>query len=35
MYSSSPSLTSALDMSGWSTSRLGRFTPRKYSVPIV
>jgi hypothetical protein len=28
-YSSTLSLTSALDGSGWSTPRPGRFTPRK------
>jgi hypothetical protein len=35
MYSSNLSLTSALDAGGWSTPRPGRFTPRKYLVPIV
>ena len=35
MYSSSLSSTSALDGGGWSTPRPGRFTPGKYSVPIV
>jgi hypothetical protein len=29
MYSSTLSLTSAVDESGWSTPRLGRFTPGK------
>jgi hypothetical protein len=28
-------LISALDGSGWTTSRLGRFTPRKDPVPIL
>jgi len=35
MYSSTLSLTSALDGGGWSTPRLGRFTPGKDRVPIV
>jgi hypothetical protein len=35
MYSSTPSLTSALDEGGWSTPRPGRFPPGKDSVPIV
>jgi len=34
-YSSALSLTSALDVGGWSTPRPGRFTPGKDSVPIV
>ena len=34
-YSSTLSLTSALDGCGWSTPRLGRFTPRKDPVPTV
>jgi len=34
-YSSTLSLTSALDGGGWSTSRHGRFTPGKDPVPIV
>jgi hypothetical protein len=34
-YSSTLSLTSALDEGGWSTPRLGRFTPGKDPVPIV
>ena len=34
MYSSTLSLTSALDGSGWSTPRPGRFTPGKGPVPI-
>jgi hypothetical protein len=34
-YGSTPSLTSAPDGGGWSTSRLGRFTPGKDPVPIV
>ena len=34
-YSSTVSLTSALDGGGWSTPRAGRFTPGKDSVPIV
>jgi hypothetical protein len=29
MYSSTLSLTSAIDEGGWSTPRPGRFTPRK------
>jgi len=32
---STPSLTSTLDGSGWSTPRPGRFTPGKDPVPIV
>jgi len=35
MCSSTLSLTSALDGGGWSTSRPGHFTPRKYPVPNV
>jgi hypothetical protein len=35
MYSSTLSLTSALDGGGWSTSRSGRFTPRNDPVSIV
>ena len=35
MYSSTLSLTSALDRGGWSTPHTGRFTPGKDSVPIV
>ena len=35
MYSSTLSLTSALDEGGWSTPHLGHFTPGKDSVPIV
>jgi len=35
MYSFTLSLTSALDGGGWSTPRLGRFTPGKDPVPIV
>jgi len=34
-HSSVLSLTSALDGGGWSTSRLGHFTPGKDPVPIV
>jgi len=34
-YSSTLSLTSALDGSGWSTPHPGRFTPGKGPVPIV
>jgi hypothetical protein len=34
-YSSTLSLTSALDGGGWSTSRLGHFTPGKDLVPTV
>jgi len=34
-YSSTLSLTSALDGSSWSTPRPRRFTPEKGSVPIV
>jgi len=33
MYSSTPSLTSALDEGGWSTPHPGRFTPGKHSDP--
>jgi hypothetical protein len=33
-YSSTLSLTSALDGDGWSTPHPGRFTPRKDPVPI-
>ena len=35
MYSSTLSLTSALDGGGGSAPRPGRFTPRKDPVPIV
>ena len=35
MYDSTLSLTSALDVGGWSTPRAGRFTPGKEPVPIV
>jgi hypothetical protein len=35
MYSSTLSLTSALDGGGWSTPRSGRFTPGNDPVPIV
>ena len=35
MYSHTLSLTSALNGGGWSTSRHGRFTPRKVPVPIA
>jgi hypothetical protein len=34
-YSSTLSLTSALDGGEWSTSRLGRFTPGNDPVPFV
>ena len=34
-YSSTLSLTSALDGGGWSTPRPGRFTPGQHPVPIV
>jgi len=34
-YTSTLSLTSALDGGGWSTPRPGRFTPGKDPVPIV
>jgi len=34
-YSSTLSLTSALDGGGWSTPRSYRFTPGKDPVPIV
>jgi len=34
-YSSTHSLTSALDGGGWSTPRPGRFIPGKDPVPIV
>jgi len=34
IYSSTLSLTSALDADGWSTSRPGRFNPRKGPAPI-
>jgi hypothetical protein len=34
-YSSTLSLTSALDEGGWSTPRSGRFTPENVPVPIV
>jgi hypothetical protein len=34
-YSSTLSLTSALDGGGWSTPRPGRFTPGNVSVPVV
>ena len=35
MYSCTLPSTSALDGDGWSTPRPGRFTPRKYTVPIL
>ena len=35
MYSSTLSLTSALDGGGWSTPRPGRFTPGNDPVPSV
>ena len=35
MYSSTLSLTSALDWGGWSAPRPGRLTPEKGLVPIV
>ena len=35
MYSSTLPSTSALDGSGWSTPRPGRFTPRKDPIPTV
>ena len=35
MYSSTRSLTSALDGVGWSTLSPGHFTPGKNPVPIV
>jgi len=35
MYSSSLSLTSALDGGEWTTPRPGHFTPEKYPVAIV
>ena len=35
MYSSTPSLTSAVDVGEWSTPRPGRFTPGEDTVPIV
>ena len=35
MYSSILPSTSSLDWGGWSAPRPGRFTPRKYPVPIV
>ena len=35
MYSSTLPFTSALDGGGWSTRRLGHFTPWKDPVPIV
>ena len=35
MFSSTLPSTSALDGCGWSTPRLGRFTPGKDPVPIV
>ena len=35
MYSSTLSLTSALDRGGWSVSLPGRFTPGNDPVPIV
>ena len=35
MYSSSHSLTSTLEVGGWSTPRSGRFSHRKDPVPIV
>jgi hypothetical protein len=34
MYRSTLSLTSALDGGGWSTPRLGRFTPGKTPYPL-
>jgi hypothetical protein len=34
-YSSTVSLTSALERGRWSTPHPGCFTPRKYPVPIV
>jgi hypothetical protein len=34
-FSSTLSLTSALDGGGWSTPRQGRFTPGNDTVPIV
>jgi len=34
-YSSTLSLTLALDGGGWSTPRPGRFTPGKDPVPVV
>jgi hypothetical protein len=34
-YSSTLSLTSAVNGAGWSTPRPGRFTPGEYPVPIV
>jgi len=35
MYSSTPSLTSALDGGGWSKSRHGHFNPGKDPVSIL
>ena len=35
IYIAPLSLTSALDVGGWSTRRPDRFTPRKDMVPIV
>jgi hypothetical protein len=35
MHSSTLSLTSAIDVGGWSRPRPGRFTPGKVPVPIV
>ena len=35
MYSSTVSLTSAVDTGGWSTPGRAHFTPSKDSVPIV
>ena len=35
MHSSTLSLKSTLHAGGWSTTRLGRFTPRKDPVPTV
>jgi hypothetical protein len=35
MYSTTLSLTSALDGSGWSTPRLGRFAPGEDPLPVV
>jgi hypothetical protein len=35
MYISTLSLTSMLDMRGWSTPRSGRFIPAKVKLPIV
>jgi hypothetical protein len=35
MFGSTLSLTSAIAGGGWSTPRIGRFTPGKEPVPIV